>query len=67
LNDIRGVLYTEDFLANLAQTGPVDVRKTVKNLFFIRETMKINFSDKCQPFVCPASKRPPRWLRIDRK
>jgi putative hemolysin len=42
LNDIRGVLYAKDFLTNLAKTGQVDIRKIIKNPFFIPETMKIS-------------------------
>ena len=42
LNDIRGVLYAKDFLTSLAKTGQVDIRKIIKNPFFIPETMKIS-------------------------
>jgi putative hemolysin len=42
LNDIRGILYTRDFLASLAKTGQVDIRKIIKSPFFIPETMKIS-------------------------
>jgi putative hemolysin len=42
LNDIRGVLYTRDFLTHLAKTGQVDIRKIIKPPFFIPETMKIS-------------------------
>jgi putative hemolysin len=42
LNDIRGVLYTKDFLTLLAKTGQVDIRKIIKPPFFIPETMKIS-------------------------
>ncbi len=43
LNDIRGILYTRDFLTILAKTGQVDIRKIIKPPFFIPETMKISF------------------------
>jgi putative hemolysin len=42
LNDIRGILYTKDFLTLLAKTGHVDIRKIIKPPFFIPETMKIS-------------------------
>ncbi len=42
LNDIRGILYTRDFLTSLAKTGQVDIRKIIKTPFFIPETMKIS-------------------------
>jgi putative hemolysin len=42
LNDIRGILYTRDFLTHLAKTGQVDIRKIIKPPFFIPETMKIS-------------------------
>jgi putative hemolysin len=42
LNDIRGILYTRDFLTSLAKTGQVDIRKIIKPPFFIPETMKIS-------------------------
>ena len=42
LNDIRGILYSKDFLTTLAKTGQVDIRKLVKPPFFIPETMKIS-------------------------
>jgi putative hemolysin len=41
LNDIRGILYTKDFLNALAK-GSVDIRKLVKPPYFIPETMKIS-------------------------
>src|SRR4030042_997687 len=43
LNDIRGVLYTKDFLTILAKTGQADIRKVLKPPFFVPETMKISF------------------------
>jgi len=42
LNDIRGILYTRDFLTSLAKTGQVDIRKIMRPPFFIPETMKIS-------------------------
>jgi putative hemolysin len=42
LNDIRGILYTRDFLTTLAKTGQVDIRKIIKPPYFIPETMKIS-------------------------
>jgi putative hemolysin len=42
LNDIRGILYTRDFLTSLAKTGKVDIRKIMRPPFFIPETMKIS-------------------------
>jgi putative hemolysin len=42
LNDIRGFLYTRDFLISLAKIGQVDIRKIIKPPFFIPETMKIS-------------------------
>ena len=42
LNDIRGILYSKDFLTTLAKTGQVDIRKIIKPPFFIPETMKIS-------------------------
>jgi putative hemolysin len=42
LNDIRGILYTRDFLTSLAKTGQVYIRKIIKPPFFIPETMKIS-------------------------
>ena len=42
LNDIRGILYAKDFLATLAKTGQVDIRKIIKAPLFIPETMKIS-------------------------
>ncbi len=42
MNDIRGILYTKDFLTILAKTGAVDVRKIIKPPYFIPETMKIS-------------------------
>ena len=43
LNDIRGILYSKDFLTTLAKTGQVDIRKIIKPPFFIPQTMKISF------------------------
>src|SRR4030043_2334052 len=42
LNDMRGVLYAQDFLTLLAKTGQVEVRKILKPPFFIPETMNIS-------------------------
>ena len=42
LNDIRGILYSKDFLTTLAKTGQADIRKMIKPPFFIPETMKIS-------------------------
>jgi putative hemolysin len=42
LNDIRGILYTRDFLTTFAKTGQVDIRKIIKPPYFIPETMKIS-------------------------
>jgi len=42
LNDIRGILFTRDFLTSLAKTGQVDIRKIMRPPFFIPETMKIS-------------------------
>ncbi len=42
MNDIRGILYTKDFLTILAKTGVADVRKIIKPPYFIPETMKIS-------------------------
>jgi putative hemolysin len=42
LNDIRGILYTKDFLTILSRTGQVDTRKIIRPPFFIPETMKIS-------------------------
>jgi len=42
LNDIRGILYSKDFLTTLAKTGQIDIRKMIKPPFFIPETMKIS-------------------------
>jgi len=41
LNDIRGILYSKDFLNALAK-GSVDTRKLMKPPFFIPETLKIS-------------------------
>jgi putative hemolysin len=41
-NDIRGILFTKDFLTTLAKTGQVDIRKIIKPPYFIPETMKIS-------------------------
>jgi putative hemolysin len=41
INDIRGILFTKDFLNALAR-GTVDTRKLVKPPFFIPETLKIS-------------------------
>ena len=41
-NDIRGILYSRDFLTTLAKTGQVEIRKIIKPPFFIPETMKIS-------------------------
>ncbi len=41
LNDIRGILYTKDFLNALVRGG-IDIRKLIKPPFFIPETMKIS-------------------------
>ena len=41
-NDIRGILYTKDFLTILAKTGLADIRKIIKPPYFIPETMKIS-------------------------
>lgn len=43
LSDMRGILYTKDFLTILAKTGQVDIRKALKPAFFVPETMKISF------------------------
>ncbi|MEI9478541.1 MAG: hemolysin family protein [Deltaproteobacteria bacterium] len=42
INDIRGILYSKDFLTTLAKTGQADIRKMIKPPFFIPETMKIS-------------------------
>jgi magnesium and cobalt exporter, CNNM family len=41
-NDIRGILYTKDFLTTFAKTGQVDIRKIIKPPYFIPGTMKIS-------------------------
>jgi putative hemolysin len=41
-NDIRGILYSKDFLTTFAKTGQVDIRKIIKPPYFIPETMKIS-------------------------
>jgi putative hemolysin len=41
LNDIRGILFTKDFLNALAK-GTADTRKLIKPPFFIPETLKIS-------------------------
>jgi len=41
LNDIRGILYSRDFLNTLVRGG-ADIRKLIKPPFFIPETLKIS-------------------------
>jgi putative hemolysin len=41
-NDIRGILYSKDFLTTFAKTGQVDIRKIIKPPYFIPGTMKIS-------------------------
>ena len=41
LNDIRGILYSRDFL-NMLVRGGADIRKLIKPPFFIPETLKIS-------------------------
>lgn len=42
INDIRGFLYSKDFLTTVAKTGQADIRKLIKPPFFIPETMNIS-------------------------
>ncbi len=42
INDIRGILYAKDFYNLYLRTEGADIRKIVRPLFFVPETMKIS-------------------------